>query len=164
MRTLRALTVRRSVLRIVVSSAVILSLATGAVAGPQKVVKVDATGQIVFRQFCSLSELCQNVQVTGTASHLGRFTGVLSERVDLATGKYAGTGVFTMANGSTITTEFAGDVAPPDQNGDVFFAESHQMVDGTGQYENASGDLDLSGTADAEGKLSIVGVGTLNKG
>lgn len=161
--TRRALFVRISVLKIVVSSAVVLSFATGAVAGPQKAVRIDATGQIVSREFCSATELCQDVQVTGTATHLGRVAGVLSERVDLTTGHYTGTGVFTMSDGSTITTAFAGDVTPPDEHGSVFFAESHQMVDGTGQYEGASGDLDLAGTGDAAGALVVAGTGTLIK-
>jgi hypothetical protein len=163
MRTRLASSVRNSPLKFVLSSAFVLSFATGVLAGPQKGVTVRATGQIVST-LCSDNELCQDVQVTGVATVLGRVSGVLSETVDLNTGIYTGRGTFTTADGSTITTEFAGQVFPLDQNGNVFFMETHHIIDGTGQYENASGDLDLAGTADATGALVVVGTGTLIRG
>jgi len=139
-----------------------MSFATGVLAGPQKAVRVRATGQIVSITPCYENELCQDVQVTGIATVLGRVTGVLSERVDLY-GHYTGTGVFTTADGSTITTEFEGQVIP-DPNGTASFMETHHIVDGTGQYESASGELDLTGTGDAAGHLDVVGTGTLIRG
>ena len=155
---------RTRVLKIIVSSGFVLSFAGEALAGPEKTVKVTATGQIVSREFCSATELCQEVHVTGNASQIGRVSGVLFERVDVTTGRYAGTGVFTTPDGSTITTQFAGQAGIPDQDGRTPFAESHQVVSGTGQFENASGSLDLQGTGDANGQLVIVGIGTFIKG
>jgi hypothetical protein len=99
--------------------------------------------------------------VIGIATVLGRVSGELSERVD-PTGHYTGTGVFTTADGSTITTAFEGQVIP-NQNGTASFMETHRIVEGSGQYENASGDLALTGTADA-GHLDVVGTGIFTKG
>jgi len=162
MRTLLQSCVRHSALTIILSSAFVL-LAASALAGPQKAVRVSASGQIVLSGPCpDTAELCQDVQVTGIATVLGRVGGVLSERVD-ATGHYIGTGVFTTADGSTITTEFEGQVIPH-QNGTASFMETHHIVDGTGQYENASGELDLTGTADTTGHVGVVGRGTFIKG
>jgi hypothetical protein len=45
----------------------------------------------------------------------------------------------------------------------VFFSESHEVVSGTGKYANASGNLNVLGTADAAGQIQIVGIGTLSK-
>ena len=42
--------------------------------------------------------------------------------------------------------------------------ETHRIVDGTGQYENSRGELDLTGTADTAGHLDVVGTGTFIKG
>ena len=163
MRTLRPSSVRQSALTIILFSAVVL-LAASALAGPQKTVRVTASGQIVSSDPCPgpPAGLCQDVQVTGIATVLGRVRGELSELVD-STGHYTGTGVFTTADGSTISTEFEGQVIP-NQDGTASFAETHTIVDGTGQYENSSGDLELTGTADATGHLEVVGTGTFIKG
>jgi hypothetical protein len=132
-------------------------------AGPLKLVTARASGQIVSQVFCGATEVCQEVHVTGTATVLGRFTGVLTEVVDITDGTYAGTGVFTMSDGSTITTAFAGQVTPPDENGRSLFAESHQIVGGTGKYATASGNLEVVGMGDAQLNIQIVGVGTLSR-
>jgi hypothetical protein len=164
MRTLLPSSVRHSALKIVPAVAVVLSFTATVLAGPQKTVRVSASGQIFPSGPClPPTDVCQDVQVTGIATVLGRVSGELSEQVNLSTGAYAGTGVFTTADGSTITTAFEGQVIPyPD--GTASFRERHRIVDGTGQYENASGDLDLTGTADALGHVDVVGTGRLIRG
>jgi hypothetical protein len=167
MRTRLVSSVRNPILKFVLSSAFVLSFATGLVAGPEKTVRVSATGQIFPPGLCAdpdlSGDLCQDVQVTGIATVLGRVSGELSEHVNPSTGEYAGTGVFTTADGSTITTEFEGQVIffP---NGTASFSEIHTIVDGTGQYENSSGTLNLTGTGDAFGHLDVSGTGTFIKG
>jgi hypothetical protein len=164
MRTLVPSSVRGSGWKIVLSSAFVLLFAAGALAGPQKTVRVTASGQIVSSEPClgPPAGLCQDVQVTGIATVLGRVSGELSELVD-STGHYTGTGVFTTADGSTISTEFEGQVFP-NQDGTASFRETHTIVDGTGQYENSSGELILTGTGDALGHLDVSGTGTFIKG
>jgi len=163
MRTLLPSSVRQSALTIILFSAVVL-LAASALAGPQKTVRVSASGQIVVSEPCldPPAGLCQDVQVSGIATGLGRVRGELSERVD-PFGHYTGTGVFTTADGSTISTEFEGQVMP-NQDGTASFTETHTIVDGTGQYENSSGELILTGTGDALGHLDVSGTGTFIKG
>ena len=163
MNELHSLSLRGRILRIIASSGFVLLFAASALAGPAKLVTASASGQIVSQVFCGATEVCQEVHVTGTATVLGRFTGVLTEVVDITNGTYAGTGVFTMSDGSTITTEFAGQVTPPDRNGRAMFAESHQIVDGTGKYATASGNLQVVGISDAALNIQIVGVGTLTR-
>ena len=163
MRTRLVSFVRNPTLKFVLSSAFVLLFATGLLAGPQKTVRVSASGQIVSSGPCpDFAALCQDVQVIGIATVLGRVSGELSERVD-PNGHYTGMGVFTTADGSTITTEFEGQVIP-NQDGSASFMETHRIVDGTGQYENSRGELDLTGTADTAGHLDVVGTGTFIKG
>jgi len=130
-----------------------------AFAQTEKVVEAAARGQIVSREMCSATELCQETELTGVATHIGRLTGLLSERVDLMTGRYSGTAVFTTPDQSTIATEYTGNVTPPDQTGRVFFFERHDVVGGTGRFAGLDGTLDVTGTGDAVGAFEIVGVG-----
>lgn len=141
----------------------VLLFSSHAVAGPAKSINAYATGAITAQEFCSETEVCQEAHVTGTATRLGRFVGVLLERVDITNGTYTGTGVFTTSDGSTIRTEYTGEVTPPASDGRVFFVESHHFTGGTGQWANASGDLQVYGTADGAGQVQIVGTGTLSK-
>ena len=141
----------------------VLLLASSALAGPAKAVEAYASGAIVSQQFCSATEVCQQANVSGTATVLGRFVGTLSERVDVTNGTYTGSAVFTTSDGSTISTEYTGQVTPPNQQGRVFFFENHEVVSGSGKYANASGNLDVIGTADVAGRIQIVGAGTLSK-
>jgi len=150
--------------KVVLSSAFVLLMAAGALAGPEKAVTVLATGQIVSSELCSTTEVCQEVHVTGTATVLGHVSGVLFERVNFLTGEYSGTGVFTVPNGSTISTEFSGQLTPPDQDGRSFFMERHGILEGSGKYENAAGVLNLTGSGDTTGALVVEGTGTFIKG
>lgn len=145
------------------TSCVVVLFTSSALAGPAKLVQAYASGAIVSQQFCSATEVCQQATVSGTATVLGHFVGTLSERVDVGNGTYTGSAVFTTSDGSTIATEYTGQVTPPNQQGRVFFSESHEVVSGTGKYANASGNLNVLGTADAAGQIQIVGIGTLSK-
>jgi hypothetical protein len=129
----------------------------------QAKLKAYATGNITSQVFCSATEVCQEAIVSGFATLLGQFTGHLFERVDITTRTYTGTGVFTTANGDTISTEYDGQVTPPDENGRVFFFEDHVVVGGTGRFATATGELNVTGTADATGQIIVVVMGTLER-
>jgi hypothetical protein len=163
MRTLLEPAVRSRVLKIVASTGAVLLFTGGALAGPVKNLEAHGTGEVVSRIGCSPTQFCQEAHVSGTATVIGRFEGVLSDLVNFTNGTFTGTGVFTMPDGSTITTEYAGQVGPPDANGVSSFIEFHHVVDGTGKYETASGDIQVTGTVDPALRIEIVGVGTLNK-
>ena len=165
MRTLVPSSVRGSGLKIVLSSAFVLLFTAGALAGPEKAVRVSATGQIVSSDALLLtarrtvSGRAGDRDCHGTWSRQRRAVGARGFNF----GHYTGTGVFTTADGSTISTEFEGQVIP-NQDGTASFTETHTIVDGTGQYENSSGELILTGTGDALGHLDVSGTGTFTKG
>jgi hypothetical protein len=150
-------------LKALLSLTCVLGFAGQASAATTRLVVAQASGQIVAQQFCSPTEVCQETQVTGYATQLGSFTGVLLERVDITTGNYTGTAIFTTASGDSITTEYTGFVTPPDADGNVVFVEDHHVVAGTGKFRNATGNLHVVGTANASGQIQIVGVGTLTR-
>jgi len=133
-----------------------------------KPVVAHATGSITSQSDCTDPEhpnqiqICQVSTVSGTATRLGALTGVLNEKVLLATGAYAGTAVFTIANGDTISTMFIGQViSNPD--GSAVFIESHTITAGTGKYASPTGTLQVVGTATADGHLVIDGVGAISR-
>src|SRR5260221_7491804 len=99
MNKLHSPSLRGHIPRIIASSGFVLLFAASALAGTPKLVKAQASGQIVSRVLCGATEVCQEVHVTGTATVLGRFTGVLTEGVDITDGTDAGAGVFTMSHG-----------------------------------------------------------------
>jgi hypothetical protein len=140
-----------------------LGLSSRVAAGPERVVKGAASGSITFRDYCSPTELCQESTVAGQATQLGNFVGTLSERVDLNTGNYTGTGFFTTANGDTLSTAHTGSVRPSGQDGAVFFTETHEIVTGTGRFAGATGSFHVEGTADAAGAVSVVIQGSITK-
>ena len=73
--------------------------------------------------------------VTGNATHLGRFT-VTADWTLAATGNF-GTSTWTAANGDEFSTSFgrSGVVVPPI----ITFTETHTITSGTGRFANASG-------------------------
>jgi hypothetical protein len=73
--------------------------------------------------------------VTGNATHLGRFT-VTADWTLAATGNF-GTSTWTASNGDEFSTSFArrGVPAPPT----ITFTENHTITGGTGRFANASG-------------------------
>src|SRR5262245_13635264 len=131
-----------------------------------KPVVAHATGSITSQSFCIPGKpnvVCQVSNVSGVATRLGALTGVLNEFVDNNTGGYSWTAVFTMANGDTISTQFLGQVFPPNPDGSSFFTEEHIIVSGTGKYSNTIGDLHVDGTVAGDLSLVIDGHGSINR-
>ncbi len=122
--------------------------------------KLSATGQVVSQALCSPTQLCQSAIVSGKATRFGAFTGQLDEVIDITTGTYTGTGTFATTRGALSTT-YVGRVSQPDSSGGVKFLEAHQVTGGTGQFAGATGQLLISGRADAAGGLTIDGLGAL---
>jgi hypothetical protein len=150
------------VLKVLLSITCVFGFAIQASAATTRPVIAQASGQIVDQQPCFDNKVCQLSLVTGSATQLGAFSGVLFEIVDTTTGTYTGTATFTTTNGDTISTEYTGTLTPLDQ-GRVFFVEDHDVVSGTGRFSGATGNLHVFGTADATGKIQIVGVGSLTR-
>ena len=154
-------------LGIMLTLACSLGTASQAHAGDTKFIKMQATGQLVYQAPCPDSTpenpiLCQTATVTGQVTHIGRVSGLFSERV-AATGSYTGTGLITAPNGDTFTTAFRGQVLGADANGNVTFVEWHQIVSGTGRFADATGNISVMGTAAATGQIAIEGTGALTR-
>ena len=139
----------------------LLTLPSLLLAADSKPFVAHATGSIVSRFPCSETEICQESRISGTATRLGPFTGILDEQVNILTGTYTGTGVFTFAGG-TITTTSVGQ-AINQEDGSVVFTESHVVVSGTGRFAGATGTLQAVGTASVAGELTADIVGTLSR-
>jgi hypothetical protein len=168
MRTLFESSTRSCVMKIVASVGAVLLCASVALAGPVRSIVARASGQVVvFPAVCSDTEFCQEVHASGTSTVLGRFDGVLLDRLNFSdgtfTGTFTGTGVFTTADGSMIRTAYTGLVTPPDPNGVSSFIEFHTVTEGTGRFDGSSGAMTVTGTVDIAGHVEIVGVGTLDK-
>src|SRR6266542_4166639 len=131
-------------------------------AGQDQVVTGHATGRIISADLCPYPLLCQETTVSGQLTHLGRFTGLLSEEVDVNTGHYTGTAVFTAPDASTIQTTYEGQALPP-ESGVVAFSETHEIVAGTRRLLGLTGELIVTGTADSAGRLSVDIVGALSR-
>jgi hypothetical protein len=75
------------------------------------------------------------LDATGNATHLGRFT--VTADWTIGTGGGIGTSTWTAANGDEFSTSFtrSGVVVPPT----ITFTETHTITSGTGRFANASG-------------------------
>ena len=84
---------------------------------------------------------------TGNATHLGRFTLIADFTVTRKTGDATGTATWTAANGDQIFVDVFG-------HGDIVvfptvtIAETHTITGGTGRFADASGEIDISRSAD----------------
>jgi hypothetical protein len=151
-----------NLLKAALSSGLVVLFTTCVLAGPLKQVRVTGSGGVTGLASCPGTEFGLETSVTGTATHIGRFVGALSECIH-TDGTYSGTGVFTTPDGSTILTKYSGHQMPPDQNGQISFAETYHILGGTRKYAHASGELEVDGVADmASGRFQITGDGTLS--
>src|SRR6266571_6928362 len=111
---------RRRVLTVMLSFCALL-YAGSALAADEKTITARATGAVISQSPCDTTVVCQVTVVSGLATYLGHLTGLLDERVDITTGLYSGTAVFTTTSGDTISTEYVGQVSPPDATGTSYF-------------------------------------------
>jgi hypothetical protein len=82
---------------------------------------------------------------SGHATHLGRYTLVASETIDLATGAITvGSFTLTAANGDTVTGTYSGQALP----GLTGYNVSGPITGGTGRFAGATGFLFWHGTFD----------------
>ena len=80
-----------------------------------------------------------DIDATGTANQLGRFTVSIPHLVNRATRTAAGTYTFTAANGDTLTAAFTGQSAPTDTPGVLAIVEVATITGGTGRFAGATG-------------------------
>jgi hypothetical protein len=104
-----------------------------------------------------------NATLEGTAAHLGRFSGVLTAEVDLATNTSTGTFDFTTANGDHVAGTFVGveGLFIPPNTGRI--TEVATITHATGRFTGVSGTFTMvrydhidfsTGTATGSGSLA----------
>jgi hypothetical protein len=80
-----------------------------------------------------------DVEATGEATHLGRFTLDIPHIVDRATRTAVGTYEFTAANGDKVYAEFTGLATPTAIPGILYIEETATITGGTGRFAGATG-------------------------
>jgi hypothetical protein len=122
---------------VMMSMALVLSLASPVAAGAQVPFKGSLAGTVIVTPldppFASVV-----IEATGNATHLGRFALVIPHQVNQALRVGEGTYVFTAANGDTVTADFTGQatlLAP----GVLSTAENGTITGGTGRFAGATG-------------------------
>src|SRR5262245_25950215 len=80
-----------------------------------------------------------DVDATGNATELGKFTLDIPHIVDRSTRTAIGTCVFTAANGDTLTADFTGQATPTDIPGVLYIEETATITGGTGRFAGATG-------------------------
>ena len=79
------------------------------------------------------------IEATGHATKLGRFTVTIPHTVNFATATGEGEYLFTAANGDTLSADFTG-YATPTENPDVLhIVETATITGGTGRFAGAAG-------------------------
>ena len=128
-----------------------LSQATGSSAQASHAAELPFTGSFTIRTTgtlncpptCPPTTLRVDGVEEGTATHLGRFTAVSVETVDLASATATGTMDFTAANGDRLLTTTTGgeDQFVPPNISHVTIAAT--VVGGTGRFAGATGTLTI---------------------
>ena len=80
-----------------------------------------------------------DVEATGKATHLGKFTLDIPHVVNPATRAAVGTYEFTAANGDKVYAEFTGLATPTAIPGVLYIEETATITGGTGRFAGATG-------------------------
>lgn len=142
--------------RSIVSTVLALALAFGvvipALASEQRPFAGEFTGLGILAEQRCPGALTIGHEVSGVATHLGRFTGTGTNCTEftLATEAVAiwdGTITIRAADGSTLTMTSEGSQSAP-VAGVASYTQTATVVAGTGRFADASGVLVLTGTID----------------
>ena len=122
-------------------------LATLGLAGP-----AAAQHQVPFRgslegfgtlTFLGPTSAVADLEGTGNASHLGRFTFRSTALVDFAANIGLATWTFTAANGDTLTATATGSADPPATPPILHVVERAEITGGTGRFAGATGSFTM---------------------
>jgi hypothetical protein len=80
-----------------------------------------------------------NVEVTGKATHLGKFALDIPHVVNRANSTAVGSYEFTAANGDTLTATFTGKATRTAVPGVLYIEETATITGGTGRFAGATG-------------------------
>jgi hypothetical protein len=116
----------------------VLALAGPVAAGEQVPFKGSLEGDVAVTPLAP-PFLGVDVEATGEATHLGKFTLDIPHVVDPATGTAVGTYEFTAANGDKVYAEFTGIATPTATPGVLYIEETATITGGTGRFAGATG-------------------------
>jgi hypothetical protein len=116
----------------------VLALAGPAAAGDQVPFKGSLGGDVTVTPLAPPS-LYVDVEATGNATHLGKFTLDVPHAVNAANGTAIGTYEFTAANGDKLYATFTGVATPTATPGVLYIEETATITGGTGRFAGATG-------------------------
>ena len=115
----------------------VLGLAGPVAAGEQVPFKGDLEGDVTITPLTP-PYLQVDVDATGNATQLGRFSLDIPHKVNRANGTAIGSYEFTAANGDTLSADFTGQ-ATPIGGGILYIEETATITGGTGRFAGATG-------------------------
>ena len=124
------------------AAALLLSLAGPASAGDQVPFKGTLAGTASVTPLTP-PIVAVEIQATGTATHIGRFTLEAPHVVNQATLTAVGTYLITAANGDTITADLAGTAVMVDPPNVIAVTETATVTGGTGRFAGATGSIQV---------------------
>jgi hypothetical protein len=116
----------------------VLGLAGPVPAGEQVTFKGSFEGDVTVSPLAPPLVIV-DVEATGHASHLGRFTLDIPHVVNRATRAATGSYEFTAANGDKVYAEFTGLAIPTATPGVLYIEETAAITGGTGRFAGATG-------------------------
>ena len=87
---------------------------------------------------CPIGSIRIGFDVTGTATHLGNFTGLASQCLNLSTGAAEGIVRLQAANGDGLSLAYT-SIPAGQEDGLLVFAGEYEATEGTGRFANISG-------------------------
>jgi len=141
----------------------VLGLATPAAAGEPVPFKGRLEGDVTVTPLAPpLRQV--DVEATGRATHLGKFTLDIPHVVNPATRTAIGTYEFTAANGDKVYAEFTGIATPTAIPGVLYIEETATITGGTGRFAGATGSFTAERWYDTAAGTTIGSfVGTISK-
>jgi len=146
------LTLCRFVLAVVITSALV---GPAAAAGQPRPFKGSLNGQFVTAPTDDPTVFLSEARARGNGTHVGRFTKVTSDALNVVTGEVTGAFTMTAANGDLLTGNYTG-FAVLETATTFSWSLNATITGGTGRFENATGEFVFV----AGGEFVVVG-GTL---
>jgi hypothetical protein len=109
-----------------------------------------------------------DIEASGKATHLGKFTVEIPHVVNRTNSTASGSYEFTAANGDMLFAEFTGQAMPTATPGVLYIEETATITGGTGRFAGATGSFEIerwfdtiagTTTGTFEGTISSPGAG-----
>ena len=117
---------------------VVLGLSGPVAAGEQVPFKGSFKGDVTITPLAP-PFVAVNIEGSGKANHLGKFTVDIPHIVNRTNSTAIGTYEFTAANGDTLTASFTGQGTPSGTPGVLAIVETATITGGTGRFVGATG-------------------------